>query len=86
LNNYNLRATVRSVNFSNGSTVLIVESFNSRTDAEDFISSLKDVPFWNNQLRAGSWYQTFVSPQNFKLIEEEGQIEKYADFQKEMLQ
>ncbi len=86
LNNFRLRATVRSVNFSNGSTVLIVESFNSRADAEDFISSLKDVPFWNNQLRAGAWYQTFVSPQNFKLIEEEGQIEKYADFQKEMLQ
>jgi tetratricopeptide (TPR) repeat protein len=86
LNNYRLSVTVRSVAFSNGSTVLLVEAFNSRADAEDFMSSLKDVPFWNNQLRAGSWYQTFVSPQNFKLIEEEGQIEKYAEFQKELLQ
>jgi hypothetical protein len=86
LNNFQLRATVRSVKFSNGSTAIIVESFSNRANAEDFIRSLREVPFWNNQLRAADWYQTFVSPHNFKLIEEEGLLEEYADFQKEMLQ
>ncbi|GAO27978.1 tetratricopeptide repeat protein [Geofilum rubicundum] len=86
LNNFGLTAQVRSVDLGDGNTAVIVESFNSRADAEDFISSLKDVPFWNNQLRAANWYQTFVSPQNFQRIEEEGDLEKYADFQKDLPQ
>jgi tetratricopeptide (TPR) repeat protein len=85
LNNFKLTVKLRSVDLGDGSTALIVESFNSRADAEDFISSLKDVPFWNNQLRAANWYQTFVSPQNFKRIEEDGNLDKYVDFQKTML-
>ena len=84
LNTFRQKINVRSVKLNKGNTALIVETFNTKADAEDFISSLKDVSFWNNQLRATNWFQTFVSPQNFKLIESEGEIEKYANFQKEL--
>ncbi|HBG86484.1 MAG TPA: hypothetical protein DDW62_02945 [Marinilabiliaceae bacterium] len=81
LNLYNLKVSNKTVKLNDGRSVIVVERFDSKEDASDFISSLSDIPYWNNQLKGDSWYKAAVSPDNFKLIEEMQSIEKFVEFE-----
>jgi tetratricopeptide (TPR) repeat protein len=80
LNNFQMRILTRRVNLKGGETVILVESFNSREEANTFVTSLKDVAFWNNQLRATNWIQTIISPENFAVVEQQGKTLDYNNF------
>jgi len=79
-NQFRLNVNTRLVRLSGGESVVIVESFASETQAGQFISSLKTNNHWNNQIRAATWFQSSVSPENFKLIEAQGSTEKFKSF------
>ncbi|TCO07948.1 type IX secretion system periplasmic lipoprotein PorW/SprE [Natronoflexus pectinivorans] len=83
LNSFNLRLNTRTINLSGGETVLLVEAFQSASQAQEFTTSLNANNFWNNQLRASNWVMASVSPDNFKIIEQEGTTEEYIKFYKE---
>lgn len=85
-NQFRLRVTTRTVRLSGGETVLLIESFENIQQAISFFETIRNTNFWNNQIRASAWKQVAVSPENFKLIESQGNTETYSVFYDNQMQ
>ena len=84
-NQFRLRVNTRTVKLSGGETVLLIESFENLQQAGSFFETIRNTNFWNNQIRASGWKQVAVSPENFKIIESQGNTEGYSVFYEEQM-
>jgi hypothetical protein len=86
LNNLRLKVTVRAEELTSGETVLLVEAFENDDAVARFFESLAGNYFWNNQLGARNWTILSITPDNFEVLKQEGEMERYMGFYKENYQ